>query len=286
MAFFGIRGGGGGAKVLSGTSVPSASVGNNGDMYLKIGMKGALLHFDDDATTDENDNIWNTNGSPIVSADHSKFGGKSLYLNGSSYLQSAVSSDAFNFGKNDFTISCWIYPTTTGRKAVFAMSADLRIGTDILYGQGSANMWLSSNGSRWNILQSDNSGTNTGQGTIAININKWTHIAYVRNGTNVRMYVNGQIAKEVTLSSADVSVYWSGNDGFRIGAWGNSSYKYTGYIDEFLVLNGMALWTDTFTPPTQAFDIADFSNVITDTYAKVNGIWQPLVGTDINDISI
>lgn len=280
----GSGGGGGSTNILHGGTAPDVSYGANGDVYLRTGSAGALLHFDSSATEDEMGTVWTSVGSPILSDAQSKFGGKSLYLDGSSYLQSAINAEAFDFGTKDFTISCWIYPTTTNRAAVFAMSADCRISTDIFFGQGSANMWWSSNGGNWNVMQSDNSGTNTGQGTIALSANTWTHLAYVRNGTTVRMYVNGQVAREVTVAS-NVGVYWSGNDRFRIGAWGNAGYKFVGYIDEFIVANGAALWTDTFTPPTEPFD-GMIGDEISAALAKVNGAWQSLIGTDINDIDL
>ena len=270
-------------NILKGLIEPSSNLGSNGQIYLKYGLVGSLLHFDDSVTKDENGNTWSTYGSSAtLSTEQSKFGGKSLYLNGSDYLQSNISDD-FNFGSNDFTITCWIYPTTRTRMAVFAMSADLRIGTDIFFGQNSANMWMSSSGSSWNILQSDTSGANTGQGTIPLNANEWTHLAYVRNGANIRMYVNGQVARDVTLSDINTKVYYSGNNGFRIGSWGNDQYRFAGYIDEFLVCNGVALWTDTFTPPTEPFTLNDF-NLVTNTYVKVNNTWQDLIGADVNDI--
>ena len=269
-----------GVKVLTGELEPTSTLGTNGDIYLQTDSKGSLLHFDEDFT-DEGGTTWSTNGTPTISADQSKIGEKSLYLDGSSYIQSDINANVFNFANNDFTIACWIYPTTTGRKAVFAMSSDQKIATDILYGQGSANLWFSSTGNSWNILQSDSSGTNSGQGTIPININEWTHIAYVRNGTNVRMYVNGQIAKDVTLSSADISVNWSGSDGFRIGCWGNGSYKYTGYIDEFIVTNNIALWEDAFTPPTEPMTLPV---VCKKAFRKIDNEWIETEGTSIDEL--
>lgn len=275
--------GGGGISILSGTSDPTSSQGTNGQIYLKYGLKGALLHFNSSAIADECGNTWSVIGNATVSSDQSKFGSKSLYLDGDSYIESSV-NEVFNFGADDFTISCWVYPTTDSRMAVFAMDNDLRIGTDILFGQHSANMWWSSNGTGWNILQSDTAGNNTGQGTISMNINEWTHIAYVRNGTNVRMYVNGQVAREVTLADPSTVVFFNNNK-FRIGAWGNNSYKFVGYIDEFIVTKGLALWTDTFTPPSTEFQLSDFESIL-QTYAKVNGSWRNLIGSSIEDIDL
>lgn len=281
MAFIRCGGGGSGAKVLSGTTTPSANIGSNGDVYFQIGFKGSLLHFDEDFT-DENGIAWNANGSPVVSADQSKFGGKSLYLNGSSGLQSG-DNDAFDFGTNDFTVSCWIYPTTTGRKSLFA-NQGTGIAMDIFFNGNSANLWMSSTGNSWDIIQSDRAGTNSGIGTITVNTNEWTHIAFVRNGSVVRSYINGVLNKEVIISStAKVFSRTKLNIG---GGDAIGTYRYVGYIDEFVVVNGKALWTHSFTPPTKPFDIDDFLNNVIDTFCKVNGVWQPLVGTDINDISI
>ena len=276
--------GGGGATILSGTAAPTAAQGSDGNIYLQTGFHGALLHFNDTVITDENGNAWSTSGNPVLSDAIKKFGAKSLYLDGSSYIQSAVSSDSFDFSSRDFTIACWVYPTTTNRAAVFAMQSDCRIGTDIFFGQGSANLWMSSNGSGWNLIQSDNSGSNTGQGTIPLRANEWTHLAYVRKGTSVRMYVNGQIAREATLPSSQTSVYWSGVDGFRIGCWGTNGYMYKGYIDEFIVVKGDALWSDTFTPPSAPFDEGTLTTAIEAAYVKVSGAWQALIGSDINDV--
>ena len=50
------------------------------------------------------------------------------------------------------------------------------------------------------------------------------------------------------------------------------------------MFNGIALWTDVFTPPSSPFSIGEF-NYVVDTYAKVNDDWQSLVGTDISNIS-
>ena len=235
----------GGVKVLSGSQNPTAALGKNGDIYFKTVRKGVLLHFDTDATTDVGNNIWTAYGEAAVSDAQSKFGGKSLYLNGAgNYLQANV-KDTFNFATNDFTISCWIYPTATNRQCIFAMSSDCRISTDIFYGQGSANLWWSSTGSSWNILQSDSGGSNSGQGTIPISANEWTHIAYVRKGTSVRMYVNGQIAKDFTLTDPETPVYYSGVDGFRIGRWCKlifpkcSTIDYKEFVDVTSIVHGI-----------------------------------------------
>ncbi len=288
MAFYKVtkkQSGGGGTTILKGSTTPSSSQGSDGQLYLKYGvLDAALLHFEDSATTDEfNNTTWTAEGTATVSTDQHKFGSKSLYLNGSGYLRSPVGDDMFNFGSGDFTISCWIYPLLATRYPLFAMSADCRIGCDLFFQQGSANMWLSSNGS-WNAIQSDGGGSNSGIGTIAINANEWTHIAYIRKGDTCKMFVNGQLAKATDVAEG-TSVYWTGNDSFQVGKWGGPMDMFNGYIDELLVMKGTAYWDSAFTPPTQPFSLSDFTNVVVDSYAKDNGSWQSLKGTPIDDIA-
>lgn len=288
MAFYKVtkkQSGGGGTTILKGSTNPSSAQGSNGQLYLKYGvLDAALLHFEDSATTDEFGNTtWTTEGTATISADQHKFGSKSLYLNGSGYLRSPVGDDMFNFGSGDFTVSMWIYPLFASRYALFSMSADCRIGSDIFQGKGSANMWMSSSGS-WNVIQSDNDTATSGMGDIPLNANEWTHIAYIRKGDTCKMFVNGQLAKATNVPSG-TSVYWTGNDFFQIGRWAGGGYMYNGYIDELLVMKGVAYWDSAFTPPTQPFSLSDFTNVVVDSYAKDNGSWQSLRGTPIDDIS-
>ena len=286
MAFYKVtkkQSGGGGTTILKGSTAPTSSQGSDGQLYLRYGAANtALLHFENSAIEDVFGNTWVAEGNATISDTQAKFGTKSLYLDASSYIRSNVGDSIFNFGTNHFTISCWIYPTFSGRKALFAMSADCRIGCDLFFQQGSANMWLGSNGN-WNAIQSDRGGSDSGIGTIAINTNEWTHIAYIRKGNTCKMFVNGQLAKATDIAEG-TSVYWTGNDSFQIGKWGGVMDMFTGYIDEFVMVNGSALWDDVFTPPTQPFDVSDFDNVVLEAYAKVDGAWQTLVGTDIDDI--
>ena len=66
----------------------------------------SLLHFDTNLTNSKNRNF-DIIGNPQISNTESKFG-KSLYLDGNSYL-STPSSEDFNFGTGDFTIEWWEY---------------------------------------------------------------------------------------------------------------------------------------------------------------------------------
>lgn len=209
----------------------------------------SLLHFEGDLT-DECGVGWHIDGGPVISTEQAKFGSSSL-----KFTDGFVYSDitpVFKFGNNDFTIDAWLYPLAATRQAFFAIApyngGDYRLGIDMWQQGSSANQWMSSNGSGWNITNADGGGN--GIGHITLSTNTWQHIALVRHETSFTLYINGQVA--VTNNIGTAGVYWGSSDVFKLGTWGNNRYKYYGYIDEFRVAN-YAVWTDTFTPPTQPY---------------------------------
>ena len=110
-------------------------------------------------------------------------------------------------------------------------------------------MWMSSNGSSWNVVTADNNGN--GKGTIALQTGVWQHVALVRNNEYLTLYIDGNKSVEVNVGTS--SVYF-GNGLFRLGMWNNAStYIPKMYVDEFCVRN-YAAWTDEFTPPTEPYE--------------------------------
>ena len=80
-------------------------------------------------------------------------------------------------------------------------------------------------------------------GTVPLNA--WTHVAIVRSSNTISIYINGVFA---------TSAAWSGvignSGGFIIGANRSISNYVNGYISNLRLINGTALYTTTFTPPT------------------------------------
>jgi hypothetical protein len=87
-------------------------------------------------------------------------------------------------------------------------------------------------------------------------LNKWVHIAYVRQNNYLQLYVNGTGIWGTTQYSD--STFTSGNQftaaqmfigSGRVTTGGR--YNYPGYISNFRFVNGTAVYTSNFTPPTQ-----------------------------------
>jgi len=155
--------------------------------------------------------------------------GGSMYFDGSSYLNTA-SSSVFNFGTGDFTIECWVYPTSS---AVNTIYSDRPAGGIVL------RLDL---GSVINVFYSG--GVASFSSTLTAPLNRWTHIAVTRTGSNAYIWVNG--VNSGTSSSYGVSM--PGNAP-QIGTW-QGGETFIGYISNLRVLTGTALYTTTFTPPT------------------------------------
>jgi hypothetical protein len=85
----------------------------------------------------------------------------------------------------------------------------------------------------------------------SIPINSWTHVAIVRSGlgaNNLKMYINGV---QVAQSSNASSFTYTGTQPVGANASGNGSlFPSNVYISNFRIVNGTAVYTGNFTPPT------------------------------------
>ena len=211
-----------------------------------------------DAST--NNFTFTVNGTPSVQR-FNPFGASTAYstsvIGGSGYFDASADyltvpgGSHFNFASNDFTIETWVYLyDNTQRKYLFGPGTDTTshyngFGLEIWGSQ--LCMWASSGSNQWNLLECD---TTSNRGNILIPARAWTHIAVTRSGGNTfRSYVNGVLDRTFTVSGAITN---SGNPVYNIGrcAYQNGTFYFNGLMSNFRVVNGTALYTTTFTPPT------------------------------------
>lgn len=164
-----------------------------------------------------------------ISTAQSKFGGASLYFDGTGdYVEGPSSSDwVLN---TDYCIEFWIYPV--GSQAL----ASGIIGT---YAG-----WNSYSG-KWQIVMTGSTiYAMTSSGSYGINATltaaTWSHIAWVRNGATTSLYVNG------TSVTSTASVDYLNTDPIRLGT-GFSVFN--GYLDDIRITKGVPRYTANFTPP-------------------------------------
>ena len=169
--------------------------------------------------------------NPTASYDTATIGG-SGYFDGSGDYLTSENSSAFALGTGNFTLECWVYPTaglTGGYKYVF----------NNLSQNGSGNTeWAIAIATATPVFESYNSGYLSSNATI--NLNTWNHIAVSRSGSTLSMFLNG-----VRTATTSNSNNFSASNGARIGAYGNGSNYYTGYITNCRVVKGTAVYDPT-----------------------------------------
>ena len=171
----------------------------------------------------------------------------SAYFDGSGdYL--AFSTYNTTFGAGDFTVECWVYmPVVTNTYSSGIIGTTNYNGID----RGWALDIVGSNGyPRFYLYNSSGTGVTLNTTTV-LPANQWTHLAAVRSGTTVTIYMNGvSIASGTNATSDNFSapIYFGTiATSFALGV---SSYSYAGYISNARIVVGTAVYTGNFTPQT------------------------------------
>jgi hypothetical protein len=133
---------------------------------------------------------------------------------------------------SDFTIETWIYPTaqsSSGYSIVFSASSSAE-QIMYYYTDGSIGCYFAN-------------GANGLSSTGKLSMNVWSHVAVVRSGSTVKIYVNGvdtgvSISGSSTVTVGTISGYTTG-----------SGYNVYGYLSNVRI-GTTAVYTSNFTPPT------------------------------------
>lgn len=202
--------------------------------------------------------VTSVNGAKI-STTQSKFGGSSMFFDGTNdYLSVPASAD---FVPNaDFTIEAWVYcpntaTGTTQRIAGFATTGG---------GNSSMTFHLKADG-RLEIAGYDGSGFTIATSTSAVSSNAWVHVVGQRRSGEIEVWIAGSLdCTPVAVSGtfvAPVSPLSVGRMGDYVGQY------FSGYIDELRITKGVARYTTTFTPPAAAFQehVAEVSGSVVDS---------------------
>jgi hypothetical protein len=204
---------------------------------------------------------YTTNGSwPQRSSTSSKFGGFSADFGGSNLASgriiSASSSTSSFMGSDSYTgnwtIEYWV-ANQSGSLAGGSYHFDMTtngVNQGIFLYTNSTNRIIvgkTGSGSGASAYWEVNTNVNLGSGSLT-----WKHIALVRNGSNIHLYVDG--AQTLVKSSVVDSYYHRriiiGNN-YLAGASATGT-GYLSYMDEFRI-SPIARYTAAFTPPTAAF---------------------------------
>ena len=174
-----------------------------------------------------------------------KFGGASGLFDGTDDFVFTGDSDSYYF-TGDFTIDLQVRFNSVAANCGF-------VGQN----EDASNWW----GLMWNTsnnlhFEGEFGGTTTFSMDFAWtpSTNTWYHVALTRSGSSWRAFIDGtQIGITITDSDAFTNI----NGGLEIArsreSGGTNVIHMNGWIDELRVINGTAIWTGNFTPPSEAY---------------------------------
>lgn len=190
-----------------------------------------------------------------TSTSQKVFGSASILLNGTTSYASTPASTDFDFASADLTVEAWVYllgdspADTGGLRNAAVVSTDTRTTGWALQVNGSA----SATGTGF-ALETRLAGVAATVSTDPLGVPQgvWTHLAATKQGTTVRLFLNGELVKTGTIAQ-QVN---SGANALLVGAnTANSTYfrPFNGYIEELRVTKGVARYTASFALAVKAF---------------------------------
>ncbi|MFH0831354.1 MAG: LamG domain-containing protein [archaeon] len=268
--------------------------GNTGTIYNPNSYTKLLLHSDGADAANASGAVDSATGKTVAGSygdaqldtAQKEFGSASLLLDGTGdYINYTESSD-WAFGTGDFTVEAWIKfkvtPSTKTDSEVLAMQ------------KKDANNW-------WVIYLGDgekisvhlySGGVDTGEfrmtSPVSLGNTAWHHIAVVRNGASILMFIDGasQAVTTITALASDVGTT-AGT--LYVGKYGDAAnYYFDGWIDELRISKGIARWTSDFAVRTSQYegyeDSGDFTDVAVSGKAlKFDGLGDFVNVSDSND---
>lgn len=207
-----------------------------------------LLNFTNAGVVDATaKNDLETVGNAQISTTQSKWGGGSMYFDGTGdYLKSNVStSDLYGFG-GDFAIELWLYRNATGQTILVDSRPTGGGGTSAYYV-----LYVNTS----NVLSWFVGGSVRITGTTTISNSTWYHIAIARSGSSTKMYLNGT-QEGSTYTDSTALICASGRP--YVGADANDlTSNLNGYIDDLRITKGNArgYTGSTITVPTAPFPV-------------------------------
>ena len=179
--------------------------------------------------------------------------GFSVAFDGSGDYLSLTPTTALQLANNNFTIELWAnFNSASGTQVLnnYGYEPGGTYSYVFYYTSGTIHFANSTDGGSGGSVDSN-------LGSFTPVVGTWYHIALVRNSTTVTCYVNG-VALSSPYTIGTRTIYYPATSGaFRIGV--NSTDYFNGYMSNFRLVKGTAVYTTTFTPPTQLFPITNTS---------------------------
>jgi hypothetical protein len=242
-----------------------------------------LLHCDgsDESTTITDSSPYGHTISVSAAAQldtaEKKFGTAGLLF--PDYYGSIETTVSSALGTSDWAFECWVYlDSTTNGHLLFSTNPtnyDERTEVSI----------SSSRTLGVRHYNTDTTAVETYYSSSAVSAATWTHIAVTKEGSSIRAFIAGNL--QFTRTNADfndTSADWA------IWGWPNTGTN-TFHVDELRATVGQALYTDSFTPPTEPFPEGETTAISPSrgfviVTGKAPSVWPQIVRPAAGAISV
>lgn len=226
----------------SGRFLATAEALQDPGVQISSATTSLLMHFDgaDESTSfvDAKGHTFTIQaGSPTISTAQSVFGGASGLFTASSNI--VTSNDAsLAFGTGDFSIGCRVRPNSNGSTLgicgnAFGNDGDVTFIFRLLNGKLNFTGWTTP----WIT------------GTTTLTANTWHDVWIVRSGNTMYALVDGILEATANVASLNLS---QAAGSFTVG---RSDTFYDGWIDELVIMKGVAFRTGNYVVPNQPFQL-------------------------------
>lgn len=205
---------------------------------------------------------------PTVSAQGTTTWG-SIAFNGSQYLSSTNMSAP---GTGNFTYEFWFYNTATSSSNQVMMNTRQSVtqgqeqdGIDIVVDPGRG-LFVS-----YKMLAFADTADNT------IELNRWYHVAVVRNGDTIYTYLDGTKVGETAMQSTNLY-----SQKMWIASTVDGTFKFTGNISN-LRYTKAAVYLCNFTPATDEFAAIANTSILLKTRSDAPVVTNSVTGTTFNN---
>lgn len=171
-------------------------------------------------------------GAVTQTTTNPKFGAASGLFSGGRLNVPLVASGPLDLSAGDFTIEGWVNAGAQGSgEGIIFQTSD-----------GKINVFFNT---FTNQLTGSTFGSAIASGPNTFPQGQWNHFALVMRSNTITMYSNGVAGAATSVTPSTIT---PGTFEFS-----DASLPFTGRIDEFRVVKGLAVYTASFTPPTAPF---------------------------------
>lgn len=190
--------------------------------------------------------------APTAAYSTSVIGGSGYSDGAGDYLTAPATGYAsYINGTGNFTIEFFVYydslPSSGFGMSWYAQDSGLAVISpfNLVQFNNTWRLWAATSSGGWDVFN------DTTLATTSLTTHQWYHIACVKQGNNINLFVNGSLVGQI--NDGGVS-YWTNTGYFFniLGRWQSpgSSGGLNGYISNYRLVKGTAVYTTNFTPPT------------------------------------